>query len=76
MTDEELTKRLADRGAVVVHFSHISNMRDGGVFPLDLHDAIANKDAWPLSCSALWPGHGMEPCGERHKLVSRRQFIR
>ena len=30
MTDEELTKRLADRGAVVVHVSHHANMREGG----------------------------------------------
>lgn len=63
MTDEELTKSLADRGAVVVHFSHHANMRYGGIFPLDLQKAIANKDKWPLSCSVLWPGHAMDPCG-------------
>jgi hypothetical protein len=63
MNDDELMKVLEERKAVVVHFSHHSNMRDGGVFPGDMHEAIANKDKWPLSCSVLWPGHQMKPCG-------------
>lgn len=63
MNDEELSKSLVERKAVVVHFSHHANMRDGGIFPNDLQDAIAKKDKWPLSCSVLWPAHSMEPCG-------------
>lgn len=63
LDDQALTERLAARGAVVVHFSHHANMREGGVFPKDMHDAIAHKDEWPLSCSVLWPSHGMDPCG-------------
>jgi hypothetical protein len=63
MNDDELRRRLEERGAVVVHFSHHANMRVGGVFPVDMHEAIVNKDDWALSCSVLWPGHGMEPCG-------------
>lgn len=63
MTDDELVRKLQERNAVVVHFSHHANMRDGGVFPVDIHEAITNKDRWALSCSVLWPGHGMAPCG-------------
>lgn len=63
MNDDELRKKLEERRAAVVHFSHHAKMREGGVFPTDLQAAIANKDDWPLSCSVLWPGHGMEPCG-------------
>ncbi len=63
MNDEELISSLAERKAVVVHFSHHGNMRDGGVFPDDLLAAIANKDDWCLSCSVLWPGHHQNPCG-------------
>ncbi|MGH9439929.1 MAG: hypothetical protein ACRD22_19130 [Terriglobia bacterium] len=63
MTDDVLTAALEKRNAVVVHFSHHANMRAGGVFPDDLQEAIRNKDEWPLSCSVLWPGHTMQPCG-------------
>ncbi len=63
MNDYALRKKLEERRAVVVHFSHHANMRENGVFPTDLQAAIANKDDWPLSCSVLWPGHGMELCG-------------
>jgi hypothetical protein len=63
MTDDELSVALSTRQAAVVHFSHFANMRAGGVFPNDLQSAISNKDKWPLSCSVLWPGHTMQPCG-------------
>lgn len=63
MNDDTLRKKLEERRAAVVHFSHHAKMREGGVFPADLQAAIANKDDWPLSCSVLWPGHGMELCG-------------
>lgn len=63
MDDKQLTAMFEERQAVVVHFSHHSNMREGGVFPDDLQQAIQNKDEWALSCSVLWPGHDMQPCG-------------
>jgi len=63
MTDDILTAALEQRKAVVVHFSHYAKMRADGVFPDDLQKAISNKDEWPLSCSVLWPGHPMQPCG-------------
>lgn len=63
MTNDELTAALEERQAIVVHFSHHSNMRSGGVFPNDLKEAIRNKDNWNLSCSVLWPGHKVQPCG-------------
>ena len=63
MNDDELARKLKERNAVVIHFSHHANMRGGGVFPVDMHEAIRNKDHWALSCSVLWPGHGMDPCG-------------
>lgn len=63
MTDAELNAELSARRAAVVHFSHHAKMREGGVFPDDLQAAILNKDDWPLSCSVLWPGHRMRPCG-------------
>ncbi len=63
MTDDTLLAQLNARKATVVHFSHHANMRDGGVFPYDLQQAILNKDKWSLSCSVLWPGHSMQPCG-------------
>lgn len=54
---------LRERKALIVHFSHHQNMRDGGVFPEDLLAAIENKNDWPLSCSVMWPGHNMNPVG-------------
>lgn len=63
MTDDVLTATLEKHKAVVVHFSHHAKMRAGGVFPDDLQQALNNKDKWPLSCSVLWPGHTMQPCG-------------
>lgn len=63
MTNECLNSALRQRGAVVVHFSHIANMGRDVVFPGDLQEAIKNKDEWSLSCSVLWPGHAMQPCG-------------
>jgi hypothetical protein len=59
MTYDELIRRLRARNALIVHFSHHSKMRDGGVFPADLHAVIANSRAWPLSCCVVWPGHKM-----------------
>lgn len=55
---------LAQRKALIVHFSHLSNMREGGAFPDDLKAAITNKDRWALSCSVVWPGHQMDLVGE------------
>lgn len=63
MADADLTFALERQKAVVVHFSHHANMRENGVFPDDLQNAIKNKDVWSLSCSVLWPGHKMQPCG-------------
>lgn len=63
ITDTYLTAALEKRKAVVVHFSHHANMRPEGVFPNDLQEAINNKGKWALSCSVLWPGHTMQPCG-------------
>ncbi|WP_051975183.1 hypothetical protein [Cupriavidus necator] len=63
MNDEELAEELERRNAVVVHFSHHANMREGGTFPEDLQAVICDGEEWPLSCSVLFPGHCMEPCG-------------
>jgi hypothetical protein len=52
------------RKALIVHFSHLSNMREGGVFPDDLQNAVVNKDSWNLSCCVIWPGHTMDLPGE------------
>jgi hypothetical protein len=60
----QLTAELTRRQALIVHFSHFSNMREGGVFPDDLQAAIAHKDCWALSCCAVWPGHSMQIPGE------------
>jgi len=59
MDYDELIRRLRARNALIVHFSHHAKMREGGVFPADLHAAIANSRAWPLSCCVVWPGHRM-----------------
>lgn len=64
MTDAELEDRLTEKGAVVVHFSHHSDMGPRGLlFPADLVNAINNRDKFPLSCSVVWPGHTMELVG-------------
>ncbi len=60
MDRDQLNLALEARRACVVHFSHHANMRDGGTFPSDLLDAIANRASWPLSCCVLWPGHQMD----------------
>ena len=59
MDYDELIRRLRARNALIVHFSHHAKMREGGIFPADLHAAIANSRAWPLSCCVVWPGHKM-----------------
>lgn len=59
MTYEDLIRRLRDRSALIVHFSHHANMRAGGVFPADLHAAALNSRLWPLSCCLVWPAHSM-----------------
>jgi hypothetical protein len=59
-----LLEGLTGHGALIVHFSHLANMREGGVFPADLQAAIANKDCWALSCCIVWPGHTMDLPGE------------
>lgn len=58
-----LLSRLRDKRALIVHFSHHQNMREGGIFPDDLVAAIRHKDDWALSCSVIWPGHNMSPVG-------------
>lgn len=63
MNDEEFAEEMNRRKAVVVHFSHLANMREGGTFPEDLQAAIDNREIWPLSCSVLFPGHAMTPVG-------------
>jgi hypothetical protein len=63
LNDHMLSKMLFARKAIVIHFSHHANMRKDGVFPRDLQEAIEHKDEWPLSCSVLWPGHSIDPCG-------------
>lgn len=63
LNDQMLCKMLHEREAIVVHFSHYAKMREGGVFPRDLQEAIDHKNDWTLSCSVLWPGHTMDPCG-------------
>jgi hypothetical protein len=60
MTYEDLIRQLRRRSALIVHFSHHSNMRQGGVFPADLHAAMANSRNWPLSCCVVWPRHRMQ----------------
>lgn len=57
MTDAELREGLDKRRALIVHLSHFANMREGGVFPTDLTDAIAHRGTWSLSCVVVWPGH-------------------
>jgi len=64
MNIDELEAGLLARKAIIVHFSHLSNMRKDGVFPDDLQNAISKKNCWPLSCCVLWPGHRMERPGE------------
>lgn len=63
MNDQQLASELEQRNAVVVHFSHHANMREGGTFPEDLQTAIRDRAQWPLSCSVLFPGHSMTPVG-------------
>lgn len=59
MTYDDLLQYLRERKALIVHFSHHSNMRPGGQFPDDLVAAAANSHVWPLSCCVVWPGHPM-----------------
>ena len=60
MTGEELNALLAQKQALLVHFSHHSNMREGSEFPGDLQAAIDNVSRWDLSCCLIWPGHPMK----------------
>lgn len=62
-TDVELSDFMTQKHAIVVHFSHHANMRDDGIFPDDLINAITNRHIWPLSCSVVWPGHSMDVVG-------------
>jgi hypothetical protein len=59
MTYDDLIGQLRARLALIVHFSHHANMREGGVFPDDLLAAIAHSRSWPLSCCVIWPAHEM-----------------
>jgi hypothetical protein len=75
MTEDEFVRLLDEQAIAVVHFSHFADMRKGLVFPGDMLAAIANKDAWALSCCALTPGRRMQLPGDvgillRPKLVN------
>ena len=64
MTDHELALALKDKSALIVHFSHHSLMRSGRpVYPDDLKRVFARHHEFPLSCSAVSPGHRMSPVG-------------
>lgn len=64
MQDNDLKSKLAERNAVVVHFSNFANIRHDVVFPSDLKNAIENKDSWHLSCCVVFPQHGMNLPGD------------
>jgi hypothetical protein len=61
---DALLAELDRRRALFVHFSHLSYMRLGGVFPDDLQAAVAKKARWTLSCCVVWPGHTMNLPGQ------------
>lgn len=63
MNFSELRDILDRRKAAIVHFSHHAKMREKVVFPSDMINAIENRNAWPLCCTALWPGHTMNLVG-------------
>lgn len=46
-----------------MHFSHHAAMRGDLVFPIDLQQVFAEREAWPLSCSVVTPGLRMEVVG-------------
>lgn len=60
---EELLSRLQERRALIVHFSHHAAMRGDLVYPTDMHQVLAEQEAWALSCSVLTPGHSMDVVG-------------
>jgi len=74
MTYHQLVEQLRAKLALIVHFSHHSNMREGGVFPQDLLDAIANSREWPLSCCLVWPTHMMSLPGSVGVILRPRSF--
>jgi hypothetical protein len=57
MNLDDLISSLEEHKALIVHMSHHANMREGGVFPDDLKNAMQKKDDWPLSCVVVWPNH-------------------
>lgn len=59
----DLSRILKNKNVLIVHFSHDATMREGVYFPNDLLYAINNKDVLNLSCSAIYPGHTMDPVG-------------
>lgn len=63
MTHEDLLAKLAERQALIVHFSAHAMMREGLDFPTDLRQVLAEQEPWPLSCSVLTPGHQMDVTG-------------
>ncbi|WP_253515343.1 hypothetical protein [Methylorubrum extorquens] len=63
MGHEELLAKLEARQALIVHFSHRAAMRGDLVYPTDLHQVLAEREAWALSCSVLTPGHSMDVVG-------------
>ena len=60
---EELLSRLQERRALIVHFSHHAAMRGDLVNRTDMHQVLAEQEAWALSCSVLTPGHSMDVVG-------------
>lgn len=64
MTEDDFALLLETEAIAVVHFSHVADMGRGLIFPNDMLGAIANKDAWALSCCALTPRRSMRLPGD------------
>ena len=59
MDSFNVSAALGKRKALVIHFSHHANMREGGTFPEDMLTAIEIRHDVPLSCCVVTPGHTM-----------------
>lgn len=60
MDESKFQGLLADKGIVIVHFSHFAVMGHSVEFPDDLEHAITFHQSETRSCCALWPTHNME----------------